>query len=143
MTRQWNFDEEWPKILAAATAHGVDPYAIAAIRVTENGSPGRDFGVLSTTAPDYASQLRVCCVSLRHRILEHGAYFFEYDSGGPTARLCLTIGFIKWFAGKWAPPLVANDPLNLNANWVKNFWTAYMSFVDEGGPIEYQRKRPV
>ena len=132
--RNYDFAVEWPKILACATTFGVDPYAIAAIRVAENGASGREFGVLSTSAPDYSSQLRVACVSLRNRLLAYGANGYEYNG-----RLCLTMGFVKYFAQKWAPPLVANDPTDLNANWSHNFWEAYCGFVDKDGPVAWQQ----
>jgi len=134
--RHWDFEKEWTLIFESATAAGVDPYAVAAIRVAENGSPGRDFGVLAVDAPDYAAQLRVTCTTLRHRISEHGSSLFEYKR-----RLCLTRGFVVWFRKIWAPDDVANDPQHLNENWVDNFWNTYLGFVDEGGPIPWQQKR--
>jgi hypothetical protein len=63
-----NWTEEWPRIVASAMRYGVQPAAVAAIRVAEDGAPGREFGVLSVPAPDYDSQLRVACESLAHRL---------------------------------------------------------------------------
>lgn len=133
----WNFDVEWPQILEAATLRGVDPFAVAAIRVAEDGAAGREFGVLSVPAPDYASQLRVTCSSLRNRLAEYGAGWSEYDG-----RLIYRKDFIEYFARKWAPSNASNDPTGLNANWIKNFWWAYLGFCDAGDPIKWQAKNP-
>lgn len=126
--------KEWPLILTAATAFGVDPYAATAIRVVENGAAGREFGVLSEPAPNYTDQLRIACKSLHNEILRYGSVVFDYNG-----RLCYTKGFVEAFAKRWAPPLVANDPHELNQNWADNFWNVYLSFIDKGGPIEWQK----
>jgi hypothetical protein len=120
---------EWPLIRDAATVHGVDPYAVAAIRHTENGGSGREFGVLSVEASTYKAQLEVACTSIRNAYLRFNAQLhFEYNG-----RLCLTKGFVVSFASRWAPGDAKNDPQKLNANWVTNFWNAYLGFVDKGG----------
>lgn len=133
MPRQWDFNVEWPKILLAATTKGVDAYFIAAIRVAENGAPGREFGVLSVPAPDYASQLRVTCNSVCSRLLAFGGNWFDYNG-----RLMYQKSFVRYFATNWAPNNVANDPRHLNANWLENAWNTYLEFVDKDGPIAWQ-----
>lgn len=133
MPRQWDFNVEWPKILLAATTKGVDAYFIAAIRVTENGAPGREFGVLSVSAPDYDAQLRVTCNTVRNQLLAFGGNWFDYNG-----RLSYQKAFVKSFAQSWAPSSASNDPTHLNANWLENAWDTYLAFADGGGPVLWQ-----
>lgn len=50
---------EQEAIIRIARQAGVDPRLLAAVRLTENGGPGREFGVLSVPAPTYDDQERV------------------------------------------------------------------------------------
>lgn len=134
MVRHYDFATEWPKIRDAAITFGVDAFYVAAIRVAENGRPGREFGVLSESAPSYDAQLRATCVSVRNETLRYGPNGFEYNG-----RFCYQRKFVDVFAKRWAPPLVVNDPHNLNANWPDDCWEAYLAFVDYGGPIAWQQ----
>jgi hypothetical protein len=117
--------EELEKIIAAAHGDTALFCAFVALRQTENGGPGREFGVLSTSAPSYDDQLRVTknsFVNHEHRVAQ-GVY------GPITARDVatglFTEDFLRAFSHKWAPIGVENDPHNLNANHVKNLITSY------------------
>lgn len=76
------------------------------IRKVENGGVGKEFGVLSPEAMrykdnpvlSYLTQARWAAGTIKKR----------YD------------GDIEKFAKRWAPVGVANDPTNLNKNWIKN-----------------------
>ncbi len=119
---------EWPLIEAEAALYGpfLDPAILKAIRMTENGAPGREFGVLSVSAPTYAEQLSVAAATVAHRLWSY--------PGNPITetavrRLVVSNAWIAWFASIWAPQGVVNDPNGLNANWVKNFTAYYTQFI--------------
>jgi hypothetical protein len=119
-----DWEIEWPKIQAAAHEYAVSPYFVAAIRHTENGAPGREFGVLSVSAPTYEDQLRVTCLTVSHRMR-----LFIPAPHDPLSGL-----FIQYFANCWAPVGVENDPDNLNVNWFTNCRASYQKFLKDGGP---------
>ena len=113
---------EQAAIRGAAAALGVDPRFLAAIRIAENGGPGREFGVLSVPAPTYWDQLLIAANSVKNAMTRFQA------AGGkspidPQGRL--TEAFVRSFAARWAPPGAANDPNDLNRHWVKNAAGAY------------------
>lgn len=115
---------EWEQgaILAAGRIAGVDARFLAAIRIAEQGGPGREFGVLSVPARTYYDQLAVAAQSVKNAIERYrGGRVMEAAS--PDGRL--TAGFIRAFADRWAPGGALNDPGNLNAHWVKNVTAAY------------------
>lgn len=124
---------EWPQIQKAAALYHVDPYFIGAIRHAENGSPGKEFGVLSVSAPTYTDQLREACESVAHK-----AAVFDGEITVLTLRitkaamvLVYSDAFIQKFASVWAPEKVSNDPHNLNANWANNVRLIYYRLMDE------------
>lgn len=116
-----DWSRERPVIQAEARLWRLDPDFLEAIRQTENGGPGREFGVLSVSAPGYQSQLMVACHTVAHRLT-------EFD-GNPLAwvfsRIRYRREFVRWFSGIWAPVGAGNDPENLNLNWLTNCWSAY------------------
>jgi hypothetical protein len=125
--------DEVALIRIAAAKHGLDWHFIAAIRKAENGGPGREFGVLSVSAPTYMAQLEVCCQTVRHRLV-------EYDRDNqtlavrdtPDGKQTVIYGqeFISWFAGIWAPNGAGNDPGQLNRNWSRNVSYWYFNLID-------------
>lgn len=126
-----NHVDEYSKIVPIAAAHGVDPLFILTIREVENGGPGREFGVLSVSAPSWADQCRVACVSVAHRLwqfLQH-TNADEQAFGYVIGRLSYTPDFIRFFASIWAPRDVKNDPNNLNANWYPNARDTYAALT--------------
>ena len=116
-----NWAWERSQIAAAAAIHRVDPDYIEAIRVAENGAPGREFGVLDQGADTYEAQLRIACRSVAHRLAECPFNPLTWSDGKSRYKA----EFVKWFAGKWAPPGAGNDPDNLNPAWFRNAWSAY------------------
>jgi hypothetical protein len=106
---------------------------VAAIRKAEGGGPGREFGVLSVKAPNYAAQLEVCCQTVRHRLLEYdqdNQTLEPYEAPDGTQAVAYGQDFIDWFAGIWAPNGAPNDPSGLNQNWSKNVSYWYLHLID-------------
>lgn len=105
-----------------AEQEGIDARFLAAVRVAENGGPGREFGVLSVPAPTYEDQARVAAVSIRNNITryENATGFGAAADDGR-----LTREFIDFMAARWAPTGAENDPNGLNANWPGNVARAY------------------
>ncbi len=116
---------EQSAIAAAAAMHRVDPDFIEAIRVAENGGPGREFGVLSEPAETYDEQLRVTCVSVAHRLSEYSGNPLLFLAGRSRYRR----EFVSWFSGKWAPAGAEHDPQHMNLAWFRNAWKAYSQRV--------------
>lgn len=121
---------EWPKIQAEAMARGVDPRFVRAIREQENGAPGREFGVLSVPAPTYTDQLAIAAQSVAHRLYDYTLNptrpaVFTFGTRG----ICYSDAFIAYFGSIWAPLRVANDPTDLNANWIPNVKKFYSALT--------------
>lgn len=76
------------------------------IRLVENGGPGREMGVLTQNAQRYRGD--------HAKSLELQA---SYAAGTIKKRYS---GDLASFANQWAPIGVANDPTNLNKNWLAN-----------------------
>lgn len=126
---------EQSAILTLAAKFAVDPAAIAALRLAENGRPGREFGVLSVatggdpfkpaTDPGstFYAQCTVACQSLKAQVQRQRAAGTEtFDSAGR-----LTYDFWQTWQQRWAPIGAQNDPSGLNKNWLANAWAAYES----------------
>lgn len=92
-----------------ADAYGLQGDArrlLYAIRIAENGGPGREMGVLAPAAMRYAGD--------HARSLELQA---RWAAG--TIRRRYT-GDLPAFAARWAPAGAANDPEDMNRNWLPN-----------------------
>jgi hypothetical protein len=126
-----NWLEERPKILEQSLLHGVDPFLIAAIRHSENGGPGKEFGILSKDAPDYDKQLQVCCATIRNKFIESAIIFINksYSYG---IRACYTQYFIERLQRTYCPVGVNNDLTGLNKSWLANVTEAYGKFCRLG-----------
>lgn len=121
-----DWTKEWTLIVKTSIAYGVDPYFIAAIRHTENGGDGKEFGVLSKAAPTYQQQLNDCCATVRNKIIAYKTEPFDFISKqGLILTIAYAADFVKYFASKWAPSDVENDPNHLNANWYPNCLKTY------------------
>jgi hypothetical protein len=128
------WDEEIEQIVPMATRYGVDPAFVAAIRRAEWGTDAKAFGVLSVAAPDYMSQLRVCCNSVKNALLRYvGNPLAAVISDGKSVRIKYSDDFIQTFAQRWAPRGATNDPTDLNANWFTNTLHWYRRFLDDSG----------
>lgn len=101
---------------------GVDPALLAALRRTENGGPGREFGVLSVHAPGLEEQARVAANTIRNtaaRFQRLGGEAVDPTSGRYTE------AFLRFFSARYAPVGAANDPNGLNRFHVANLIAAY------------------
>lgn len=120
---------ELPLIKAEAAHQGTDFIVgiLWAIRLTENGSAGREFGVLTVSAPTYGEQLRIAANTVVHRLWSYPGNPLTITAHGQPV---VSQAWVNWFASIWAPAGVANDPTGLNKNWVKNFSAAYANFIE-------------
>jgi hypothetical protein len=105
-----------------AAAVGIDARALAALRRIENGGPGREFGVLSVSAPTYEDQARVAAQSLRNAMDRYRAQVVK-EPLGMDGRL--TADFLRFFSARYAPVGAGNDPTGLNRNHAGNLVRAY------------------
>ena len=101
---------------------GVPATFLAAIRIAENGGPGREFGVLSENAPTYEAQCRTAALSIRNNQYRHIVSKGTWPIGKDGH---LSSSFIVFMADRWAPHHADNDPNDLNANWPKNVERVY------------------
>ncbi len=115
-------EQEQHDILRIAAEIGVPATFLAAIRIAENGRPGREFGVLSESADTYEAQCRIAALSIRNNQYRYIARFREWPTDAAGG---LSEAFTKFMAGRWAPLGADNDPDNLNAHWPKNVWRVY------------------
>lgn len=112
---------EQEKIIAVASDFGIDPVFLAALRIAENGGPGREYGVLSVPAPTYDDQITIAARSIKNhegRYASAGGIVY-----GPDGRY--TEGFIRDFSARWAPLGVTNDPTGLNSYHAGNLLAYY------------------
>lgn len=123
-------DNEEQAILSESASGGVDPRFIAAIRMAENGGPGKQYGILGIGAATLESQLHSAVVTIQHFL---SAYSTDtgYSPTGYDGRY--TEDFIYYVAnggpshGGWAPIGASNDPNHLNENWLSNVLNNYYS----------------
>lgn len=127
-----NWQIEIPLIQAEATKRCLDHQFLRAIRNTENGGDGKQFGVLEAGVTTYAEQLEVCAATVAHRLETYPVNPLTrvYGANG-TSRIIYSPSFIAYFSSIWAPLNVANDPQGLNRNWLNNAIAAYHTFVQE------------
>jgi hypothetical protein len=115
--------DEASHIHAAAARAGVDERFLHALRRTENGGPGREFGVLSVPAPTYDDQARVAAESVRRSIERFTARTGRSATDPVTGRY--TEEFVRFFSSRWAPVGAANDPTGLNRHHAQNLVRLY------------------
>ena len=116
-------------IAQEAARTGVDSALLAAIRKAENGRPGREFGVLSVSAPTLESQARVAANTVRNTLLryaQHGGQAVDPVTGRYTE------GFLQYLSARYASVGAANDPLGLNRNHAANLIALYRRVSSEG-----------
>ena len=126
---------EWQLILVAAARYGLSPHFIGAIRKTENGGEGKEFGVLSVSAPNYEDQLRVCCQTVRHRLIAYDMddqSLVSYTAPNGDIVVIYSPAFITYLASIYAPSGANNDPNSLNRNWSRNvsWWLIHLLDAD-------------
>lgn len=109
-------------IVREARRSGIDPALLIALRRTENGRAGREFGVLSIPAFGLEEQARVAANTVRKTMAR-----FERQGGTvvdpATGRY--TEDFLRFFSARYAPAGVANDPLGLNRFHAANLIAHY------------------
>lgn len=116
-------------IAQEAARTGVDSALLAAIRKAENGRPGREFGVLSVSAPTLEGQARVAANTVRNtlqRYAQHGGQAVEPATGRYTE------GFLRYLSARYAPVGAANDPQGLNRSHAANLIALYRRVSSEG-----------
>lgn len=114
--------EELATIERLAAQQGIDPQFLRALRQTERGGPGREFGVLSVSAPTYEDQARIAAERIAasaQRFTGQGGALTEAGTDRYSAE------FIKFFSAAYAPAGAANDPRNLNQYHAGNLARLY------------------
>lgn len=113
---------ETEAIAREARRTGIDPDLLTALRRTENGGPGREFGVLSVAAPGVEQQARIAANTVRNM-----AARFQRQGGVPVdpATGRYTEAFLRFFSSRYAPRGAANDPLDLNRFHAANLIALY------------------
>jgi hypothetical protein len=122
--------EETATIAREADRTGIDPALLVALRRTENGRPGREFGVLSVAADGQEAQARVAANTVRNTILR-----FE-RGGGVTvdpATNRYSEAFLRFLSSRYAPIGAANDPAGLNRHHAPNLIALYRKVSDGNG----------
>ncbi|HSW50654.1 MAG TPA: hypothetical protein VLH09_10790 [Bryobacteraceae bacterium] len=117
-------------IVREASRARIDPALLAALRRTENGRPGREFGVLSVPAEGLDAQTRVAANTVRNTIAR-----FEQAGGvalDPTTGR-YTEAFLRFLSSRYAPCGAANDPAGLNRHHAVNLIALYWKASDAKG----------
>ena len=122
-------ENEQTVIFRMAVEVGVPATFLAAIRLAENGGPGREFGVLSESADTYEAQCRIAALSIRNNTYRFVEKFDRWPIDAATGQY--GVKFVEFMASRWAPRGVENDPHDLNAHWPKNVW----KYFTESGVI--------
>ena len=96
-------------------------YILLAIRKAENGSEGREFGIMHPRAVD--TNLEIQAGWAAATVSKN--YQRWLDAGSPD-------GFITFLGNKYCPIGVANDPDGLNQHWIGNVtkWTTIFANAD-------------
>ena len=119
---QKHFGAEYPVIMAAAKRNGIaetdhdNLSTLFAIRKSENGKPGKEFGVLHPKAVGKKGESREATLDRQAgwsaaTIMSKRRAHEASKTGGD---------FVEYLASKYAPVGASNDPNNLNKNWHKN-----------------------
>jgi len=97
--------------------------ALVALRRTEGGGPGNEFGVLSIPSVDtYPEELATAARSFRNHVTRAraaGVPVYTPDGGD------FTEGFLRSFSARWCPVGAENDPRGLNAAHAGNLVALY------------------
>ena len=114
-----HFKDEYEVILNAAKRNNLNPQdydLLFAIRKSENGGKGREFGIISPKCdmemkkrPNETLDIQAGWAAAT--IVKNRARWEQAGSPGD---------FITFLGNRYAPKKVKNDPDNLNENWIKN-----------------------
>jgi hypothetical protein len=80
---------------------------VLAIGMAENGSEGKEFGILNPKADTYEKQAGWCAATV------YKNYVRWINAGQPGA-------FVEYLGARYCPVGAENDPTGLNKNWVPN-----------------------
>ena len=124
--------DERGRCAVVALKHGIDYRLLIALRETENGGPGREFGVLDEGAQTWDQQAEIAARTIRHTMGRYWAAmqgkladWWDDQAGRYTA------DFLHYFSrgGQgyvgYAPMGAANDPQGLNQNHYGNLLRFY------------------
>jgi hypothetical protein len=134
------------------TAFYLDPFApLLKAMVDAEGGEAAFIRAVQCSKPEVTTiehALAVACKTIRNRV---EAYCGFCEAGGPPLfvfmthtgadpwtqepgpkRLRLSDRFIEFLGARWAPRGVANDPTDLNKNWVPNVKSLYVKHLVEG-----------
>lgn len=116
-------------IKAVAIQHGIDWRILKALRQTENGSSGREFGVLAVPAVTWTEQAEVAARTIRHTIGRYWQHIkvdpWDDQTGAHTG------DFVRYFSvggpgwPGYAPLGAGNDPGHLNEHHAVNLLRLY------------------
>lgn len=109
---------------------GIDPRLLVALRRTENGGPGREFGVVAVAAPTLEAQARVAANTIRNtaqRYAQQGGEVLDSTTGRYSE------GFLRFLSARYAPIGAANDPTGLNRHHARNLIALYRQARGEEG----------
>ncbi|MEN6455801.1 MAG: hypothetical protein ABFD10_16245 [Prolixibacteraceae bacterium] len=105
----------------------VKPYAfMLAVRMTEQGRAGREFGVMAQGAID--TDLETQAEWTMSTLVKDTKRWYA-DTLANGKKKSDYAGFIFYFGDKWCPIGADNDPNNLNQYWIPNFQKYYSLFL--------------
>jgi len=82
-------------------------YIVYAIRKSENGGAGKEFGIMNDKAYNFDKQAGWCVATVNKNYIRWKNQTEEPD-------------FIQFLQKRYAPLKAENDPTNLNVHWLKN-----------------------
>lgn len=114
---------ELPSIWRAARGQVALFCALVALRKTESGPPGNEWGVMSIPSADtFEEELDIAARSIRNHVERcrvRGVRVHDPVTG------LFSDAFLEDFSAKWAPLGAANDPRDLNRNHARNLVRLY------------------
>ncbi len=127
--------KEYNTIMDGAKGNGIpdNDYenlsVLFSIRKSENGAAGKEFGVLHPKAGKQAGDtpeqtLRRQAGWSAATIMKNRTRHADDTKAGKTKD-----DFITYLGNRYAPKGVANDPNNLNKNWITNVGTHYKGYI--------------
>ena len=127
--------KEYDTIMDGAKGNGIpdNDYenlsVLFSIRKSENGAAGKEFGVLHPKAGKQAGDtpeqtLRRQAGWSAATIMKNRTRHADDTKSGKTKD-----NFITYLGNRYAPKGVANDPNNLNKNWITNVGTHYKGYI--------------
>jgi len=118
--------EQLEIIVRKSQEYSIDPCLLLALRTTENGRTGLDFGVMRPGIDTFDWQLTVAC-----RIIQNGMNRYARMTGQKASEWDWRFRgeFIGYFSSIYAPIWANNDSTNLNNNHLKNLLAFYWEYT--------------